>query len=92
MKILFLFSFLCILVPENFDNVDSLENFKILIKKLQKQPPRGVPPKRCSEKMQQIYRTPFTKNISERLLLKLRPEKSQLVGHTSSYRIGVFIE
>ena len=62
MKILFLFSFLCILVPENFDNVDSLENFKILIKKLQKQPPRGVPPKRCSEKMQQIYRrTPMPK-------------------------------
>ena len=30
--------------------------------KLQKQPPRGVPRKRCSESMQQIYRkTPMSK-------------------------------
>ena len=28
---------------------------------LQKQPPRGVPTKRCSENMQQIYRTPMSK-------------------------------
>ena len=34
------------------------------------QPPRGVPRKRCSENMQQIFRTPFLKNTSRRLLLK----------------------
>ena len=46
-------------------DVDSLgENHKEFIKnnKLQKQPPRGVLKKRCSENMQQIYRrTPMSK-------------------------------
>ena len=32
------------------------KNLKYLYK-LQKQPPRGVPKKRCSENMQPIYRT-----------------------------------
>ena len=60
------------------------------VRKIQKQPLRGVIRKKCSEDMQQIYRrtpmpkcnfnkgakqlywrTPFTKNISGRLLLKI---------------------
>ena len=53
--------------------------------KSEEQPSRGVLRKRCSENIQQIYkgtlmpkcdfnnifRTPFTKNTSERLLLKI---------------------
>ena len=38
---------------------------------LQKQQFRGVLGKRCSENMQQIYRTKFQQNISEWLLLAL---------------------
>ena len=49
---------------------------------LQKQPPRGVPRKRCSENMQEIYRrtpifrTPFPKSTSVQLLLKLAVHSS----------------
>ena len=57
--------------------------FNNYLSDLQKQPPRGVPWKRCSENLQHlrhgcspvnllhIFRTPFLKNSSEWLLLDL---------------------
>ena len=65
---------------------ESLIYFEVRVIYIQKQPPRGVLKKRCSENMQKIlalwhacspvnllhiFRTPFAKNTSERLLLKV---------------------
>ena len=49
---------------------------------LQEQPPRGVPRKRCSENMQQIYRrTPMLKcDFSKVVLQKLLFQRTPLCG------------
>ena len=41
---------------------------KARLSETQEQSPIGVPMKRCSENMQQIYRTPYFKNTSGWLL------------------------
>ena len=43
-------------ILENIPNLFFVE--RAIFSNLQKQPPRGVPRKRCSENMQQIYRRP----------------------------------
>ena len=46
-------SYLSILLFQNSINLKGAKWKKAMIKDLQKQPPRGVPRKRCSENMQQ---------------------------------------
>ena len=50
------------LSPENFITASRRSQQTSKMDSIQKQPPRGVPRKRCSENMQQIYRrTPMPK-------------------------------
>ena len=65
MKVVFVFEMICF-------KVKVLETFKIASDCHQKQPPRGVPRKRCSENMQQIYRrTPMPKSDFNKVALQL---------------------